>query len=128
MLKQNLINRAIIEASKSEFKQRVGCIIFKGNRIISTGYNIKRYSWRLPSKYKKWLDSLHAEQKAIIYTEKVIKRASILVVRLSANDELVLSKPCQMCMGLILDSHIKNIYYSNNKGQIECIGDHNAGY
>ncbi len=118
MLKQNFINRAIIEASRSTFKQRVGCVIFKGNRIISTGYNSKRHSWRLPDKYKKWLNSLHAEQKAIIYCDKDIRRSSILVVRLSAYDDLAMAKPCDMCMGLIIDSGIKNIYYSDYDGRI----------
>ena len=118
-IKQNILNRAVIEAAKSEFKQRVGCVIFKGNTIVATGYNIVRHCRHLPMKYKRWLNSLHAEQKAIIFTNQNIKRCSILVIRLGARDQLLLAKPCMLCQGLIYDSGIRKIYYSNRLGEIE---------
>ena len=34
-----IIKYAIQEAQKSEFKFRHGCVIFKGSKVISTGYN-----------------------------------------------------------------------------------------
>lgn len=117
-MKQYFIEKAIAEAKKSEFKQRHGCIIFKGNRILSTGFNEIRYCSRLEPKYKKWINSLHSEQMAILFSRFDLLRCSILVVRLNYKDQLVNSKPCPVCTGLINEVGIQKIYYSDNDGNI----------
>jgi len=119
-MRKTLIKRAIVEARKSEFKQRHGCVIFKGDKIISTGFNEIRYCNRLDHKYRRWLDGgLHAEQKAILYCKEDLTRKSLLVIRLNYKSELTNSKPCPCCLKLILDTGIKEIYYSTNNGTIE---------
>jgi len=120
-MKKYIIQRAILEAQKSTFKPRHGCIIFKGSRIISTGYNEIRYCSRLNKKDTRWESSLHAECKTILYTEQDIKRCSILVVRLNNYNQLMYSKPCPLCMNLIKKVGIKNVYYSTSLGTIERI-------
>ncbi len=117
--KKHMITLATELAKKVEFNVRHGCVIFKGNRVISTGYNQIRYCNKLDKKYRKWINSLHAEQKAIIFSNDDLRRCSILVVRLNNNNELKNSRPCSKCLGLIKDVGIRNIYYSNNDGQIE---------
>lgn len=120
MIKEQLLNRAISEAKKSNFKQRHGCVIFKGNRILSSGYNEIRYCNRIHSKYRKWLESgIHAEQKAILYGNYNYHRCSLLVVRLNHKNELVNSKPCPVCTKMIQDMGIKNVYYSDETGYIK---------
>jgi deoxycytidylate deaminase len=117
-MRQYFIDRAIVEAKKSEFKQRHGCIIFKGNRILSSGYNEIRHCNRLESRYTRWINSLHAETRTILFSRFPLLRCSILVIRLNHKDQLVNSKPCPLCLDLILDVGIKNIYYSDSSGQI----------
>lgn len=117
-MKKYFIDRAIAEAKKSDFKQRHGCIIFKGNRILASGHNEIRYCNKLESKYTRWKNSLHAEARTILFNRFVFIRCSILVIRLNQKDQLVNSKPCPFCLELIQDEGIKNIYYSDSSGQI----------
>lgn len=117
----NIVKIAIKEAEKSNFKHRHGCVIFKGSKIISSGYNELRHCWKLDNKYKKWKNSLHAEQKTIIFSETSLKRCSLLVVRINKNGQLVNSQPCRICMGLIKDVGISKIYYSDKDGNIQKI-------
>ena len=115
--KDSILLKAIEEAKKSDFHQRHGCVIFKGNKILSTGHNEIRYCRRL--KYKKWIDSLHAEQRAILFCRYDLKRCSLLVIRLDAYDNITYSKPCGICLELIKYVGITKIYYSNKNGKIE---------
>lgn len=108
----------IKEAEKSNFKHKHGCVVFKGSKIISTGYNEIRHCWKLDKKYKKWINSLHAEQKTIIFSETSLKRCSLLVIRINNNKGLINSKPCKLCMGLIRDVGISRVYYSDSCGNI----------
>jgi deoxycytidylate deaminase len=118
MINNSIIKRAIEEAKISTFHQRHGCVIFKGNRILNTAHNEIRYCNRLDVRYKKWINSLHAEQKAILFSRFDLKRCSILVIRLDPFDNLTSSKPCPVCMGLIQNVGIGKIYYSTKIGQI----------
>lgn len=108
-------------ANKSPFlRHRLGAVIVKGSRVLSTGYNEIRYTkeFRNPT--------VHAEQAAIL---KLLKQqrfndlngADIYVTRISPGGNSVLSKPCDMCMGLIQAVGIKNVYYTNTKGISERI-------
>ena len=117
-LKQNIIEKAIEEAKISKCYPQHGCVIFKGSRIITTGFNEIRYCNRLNYKYRKWINSLHAEQKAILFSKNDLKRCSLLVIRLNAHGELKYSKPCKVCQGLIANVGINKVYYSDKNGSI----------
>jgi len=120
MIRKSLVELAIHLAEKSVcHKQRHGCVIFKNKYILSTGYNQKRYCKDLDSQYKNWIDSLHAEQKAIIFSQYSLKRSSLLVVRLNRNNKLVYSKPCSVCLNLIKKIGISKVFFSNQEGDIE---------
>jgi len=115
----HLIKIAIKEAEKSNFKHRHGCVIFKGSKIIATGYNEIRHCQRLDRKYKRWVNSLHAEQKTIIFSDVSVKRCSLLVIRINNKGKLCNSKPCRLCMGLINDVGISKVYYSDSDGVVQ---------
>jgi len=130
-LKISIIRRCIKIAEKSTFvkknwkKQpfRIGAIIFKGSSILGEGVNNLRFCGKIPNKYKNYLQSLHAEQHAIISCKnrKKLKGASILVIRINNKDELRLAKPCKMCMGFIEHVGISKVYYSTNSGEIKLL-------
>ena len=73
------------------------------------------------------MPSTHAEVSAInkIIRWKNIPCINLLVVRINNNGEFVNSMPCIDCIKFILRKakqiRIKNIYYSNKDGKIECI-------
>lgn len=120
-MKIGILKEAIAQCEKSLHKQRVGAVIFKGSRIISTGFNDKRNSERLPNQFRKYIDSLCAEKRAILNARRNLKGCSMLVVRIRKNGELALAKPCKSCQGFIDHVGIRKVYFSNNKGEI--VGD-----
>lgn len=111
---------AIEEAKKSEHKHRIGAVIFKGKRIISSAHNSVR-SNKIPYQFKGWLESLHAECHAIIKAKRDLKGYSIIVIRLNKKNEPIMSKPCNFCEDFINYVGIKEVFWSNNKGDIECL-------
>ena len=114
-----IINRAIKEANKSTcHPYKVGAVVFKNNRIISSGHNQIRHN-SINNKYKKYKEALHAEQDAVLGLDwNNIKGCSILVVRLNYNGNISMGKPCDMCTNMIKYIGIKKMYYSNYNGEI----------
>lgn len=84
----------------------VGCVIVKNNKIIACGYNQRE---------SKNNAILHAE---IIAIDKACKKLKSW--RLDDCIMYVTLKPCMMCMGAIVESRIKMVYYGteNNSEQL----------
>ena len=119
-MRTGIIKKAIEEAEKADFRQKIGAVVFKGSRILGSGYNEIRHCSKINPKYKKYDCSIHAEQKALLSCKDWVKvsGSSILVVRINKRGEFLLSKPCNMCMNMINHLNIKNLYYSTSDGQI----------
>jgi deoxycytidylate deaminase len=114
-----LLAKAISEALKSSHKHKVGSVIFDKKRVFSTGRNYPSKSVKhLKNKFKKWNSSIHAEVDAIIKAKRDLKGMSMLIVRVSKSG-LALAKPCKYCLEYCNHVGIKNIYYSNELGEIE---------
>lgn len=119
MLTSGIIKQCIKEAESSNYKLKVGCVIFKGKRIISSGHNGNR-SCRIHPKYQDYPNSLHAEQDALIGMDwNSLRKCNILVLRLCPSGKLAESRPCSKCFSLLKYVGIKNIYYSTRSGTIE---------
>ena len=58
---------------------------------------------------------LHAEQNAIIRAGMDnCEGLDLYIARVLKNNDLAMSKPCKVCIKLIEDVGIRNIYYSTN--------------
>ena len=92
---------ALSEAKKAYVEDEVpiGCVIVKDHKVISRGHN-KREN-------KKDVTS-HAEIEAIRKANKKLGDWQLVDC-----DLYVTIEPCLMCMGAIIQSHIKNIYYGS---------------
>ena len=113
VISNKLIKLAIEEAKKSNYKQKVGCIIFDKKKILSKGYNTSQKSIKkLHPQFQGFPYSVHAEVDAIIKARKDLKGSSILVIRINKETQFRLSKPCINCMKYIKHVEIKNIFYS----------------
>lgn len=75
----------------------VGCVIVCENEIVACGYNKKE---------RKNNALMHAE---IIAIDKACKKLGSW--RLDNCDIYVTLEPCMMCMGAIIESRIRNVYY-----------------
>lgn len=113
-----IINKCIETAYKSDYKLKIGAVVFKGKRILSTGYNSIRSS-RMSNKHKNFINSLHAEQHALLNLDwSKLKGCSILVMKVSKTGKLSNAKPCPLCSKLLNHVGIKDIYYTNEQGVI----------
>ncbi len=90
---------AIKEAQKALFKDEVpvGCVIVKDNKVIAKGHNLRE---------KKNVTISHAEIETILKANKKFNSW-----KLEDCDLYVTLEPCLMCMGAIIDAHIKTVYF-----------------
>ena len=105
-----------------------GCVVVKGHRIISSGYNscirqhrvqaeldMERFGVNCPGK-------LHSETSALlplIKNDIDLSKASIYIYREHKNGALANSKPCPSCERLIRQFGIKRVYYTVENGYAE---------
>ena len=102
--------KAILASLRSPSpKLKVGCVVVKDHRVISTGYN--GFFEGLPhisiSREGHEINTVHAEQNCIC---DAAKRG----VSLSGGQLYVTHFPCLHCTKAILSSGITQVYYRNN--------------
>jgi len=101
----------------------------KGKNADLTKINILSFGFNKEGNYSINDHGIHAEHDAIIGLKPLRKKkhfqnVNMLVIRISKNNKLQNSKPCANCietMKILPEKkgyHIKNIYYSNEKGDI----------
>lgn len=115
-----IIKRCLEECEESEYKFRIGAVIFKGKRILSSGHNGLRSS-RISNQHKIYANSLHAEQAALLELDWTkLKGCSILVMKCSKTEKSLSNAfPCEMCQKFLTYVGIKDVYYSSETGTIE---------
>ena len=105
-MKEYFMKKAYCEAKKAYKNDEipVGCVIVCENEIVACGYNKKE---------RKNNALMHAE---IIAIDKACKKLGSW--RLDNCDIYVTLEPCMMCMGAIIESRIRNVYYgAKNKNE-----------
>ena len=105
-MKEYFMKMAYCEAKKAYKNDEipVGCVIVCENEIVACGYNKKE---------RKNNALMHAE---IIAIDKACKKLGSW--RLDNCDIYVTLEPCMMCMGAIIESRIRNVYYgTKNKNE-----------
>lgn len=104
------------QALKSKFIQhRVGAVIVKGGRVLSTGYNEIGYS-----KYIK-RPTVHAEERAVVNLlrdrrSSDLAGSTIYVSRFTRGGRLGLACPCQRCHALLRSVGVATAFYSTDDG------------
>ena len=107
---------AAIEATKSPMGVQHGAVLVRRNRIVARGHN--RYSRSCHNPTMKI--SIHAEISAIDnYRFNNYKNLTMYVVRIGANGELRMSRPCRHCMNEIITKKIPTVYYSCDDKSID---------
>jgi deoxycytidylate deaminase len=103
-------------AEKSTSRFRLGAVLAKKNRVLSTGFNDMRKTHPLQQKYARGLDfvlGLHAEVHTCIGVSAAdLEGADLYVVRILKDSHLAMAKPCRVCHKFILDVGIRRVYYS----------------
>lgn len=100
------------QALKSKYlKHRVGAVIVKGDRILSTGYNQIR-----PSKLI-GVNTLHAEAAAVLQLLKErrfsdLAGSTIYVTRFTRGGNIGLARPCDRCSNLLSSVGVDRAVFS----------------
>lgn len=102
------------ECLKSPSFYKLGCVIFKGNKVLGKGFNINKTHPKFGSGFA---SCIHAEGGALM---NAISNTSLKKVRGShavvyrRNDNL--AKPCIDCQELLKEYGIKRIHYTTGIG------------
>jgi len=93
-------------------QHKVGAVIVKNGRPISTGFN--SYKTHPLMNKKNPLKTTHAEVSAIIRARKRenIAGATIYVFREHRNGTPALARPCEYCWAILKEHGIKDVYYT----------------
>lgn len=99
MKSEELMRLALEEAKKSSLKDEVpvGCIIMKDDKIIAQTHNLVEVN-NDPTN--------HAEILALKKAYKILNTKNLLGCKI-----FITLEPCLMCLGAIINSHIKEIYF-----------------
>ena len=105
-------------------------VFFKANKNVLKKANILSFGFNRLGNINKNDPGIHAEHDAInklkpLQRKNRLETVNILVVRFSKNNKLQNSKPCANCIQTMKNLpqkkgyRIRNIYYSNDNGDIE---------
>lgn len=111
MVKEEYIQVAVKQALRSSLTQKHGAVVIKDNKIIAEGFN--RYVQSCSIKTKGVKLSIHAEKDALSKcSDTDLVGTSLIVVRISPDGKLIMSKPCQNCQKFIERKRVSVVYYS----------------
>lgn len=119
-----IMNKAVDEAESSEYEPyKMGAVIFKGSRILSSGHNEIRGNGKIHPKYKNFDNTLHAEQSAILDLKDWdnARGANILIIRLNKSGLFSLAYPCPMCQSFIRFLGMSKVFYTGRGGELEMV-------
>ena len=114
MISQRRI-KTLIEHGKrvstlSKYRFKLGAVIFKGKKIIATGFNKNKTHPKAGQYYKH--GSVHAEIDAILHATENVSGTSMLVYRSLASGQPAIAKPCAMCTQVMHEFGIKEVFWT----------------
>ena len=109
---------ALLDKPGSSFKHF--CFITRKTKILSIGWND---TWKNNTKingrfFRYPLGGVHAEASAISKLQdlNICRKATLVNIRLNRQANLRNSKPCDMCMGLLIGMGFSRVYYTTEEG------------
>jgi hypothetical protein len=110
---QRVLSHAERAATESTSLYRHGSALFSGNRILSIGHNTAKRPVGWTQYFRVLYFSRHAEiacMHGLLDTQ--IKGKDLLVCRLGASGNLLLSKPCEKCLQVMEIKGVRRCYYT----------------
>lgn len=116
-----MIDLAYNMALKSTSRFRLGAVLVKRRKVISTGFNQMKKTHPLMQRHnprKDILLGLHAEIHSCIGVPAAqLESADVWVARVYANGRLAMAMPCKVCQNFLREVGVKNVYYSTGTGK-----------
>ena len=94
----------------SDYSIKIGAVIYKGNRVVSFGFNYLKSHPIFANKFA----SIHSEISAILKAKTDLTGCHIYVFREYKNKKFALALPCKECMKAIIEAGITRIYYTTS--------------
>lgn len=99
------VNIAIERSNHPE--HRIACLLIRGGKIISTGWNANHQ---------------HGEHSALNRVwENGADGAVAFVVRVRRDGTIGMAHPCDLCMQRLKEAGVRKVIYTNQEGQLETI-------
>ena len=117
------LDRAVRAASNSEHPEwRLGACVVKSNRVLGVGWNRDQNDpfYLELADIRKGKASTHAEVAAIRNSGDT-QGATLYVARIDRSGSLRCSRPCENCLGRIIDAGIKAIWWTDYHGTVGSI-------
>ena len=112
-----MMQLAYKEAIKSKVRNRHGCVVARGARVLS----VKRNKTKTHPAGRNYTKMLHAEVACIVQLgEQHTLGADMYVCRVMRDDKTFgMSRPCRDCQKMIADAGIKNVFYTDAEGNFQ---------
>lgn len=109
---QKILEIAKKVSKHSDYKYKLGAVIFSSGKIIAIGNNSTKTNPKLSKIFKH--ATLHAECDAILHcvNPQQLKGSSIFVVRETSEGRPAIAKPCDMCTTMMFEYGIKMVYWT----------------
>jgi deoxycytidylate deaminase len=116
-LPHSVLDLALTQAQKSPMHYKHGAVVWKGKRILGSGYN-----WPVaPPCTDKRRFSIHSERDALKGLRgDQIRGASILSIRARNDGSINWGAPCKGCEKLLRRKGIRNVYWFDEAGALVC--------
>lgn len=109
-------------ALKSVSKFRVGAVVARRHRVISTGFNDMGKSHPIVQEHAGHNDfvcGMHAEIHACLgVSAKDLYKSDLYVARILRNGEKALAKPCEICHSYLTSVGIRRVWYTNTSSEV----------
>jgi cytidine deaminase len=109
---QKILELAKKVSKDSNYRYKLGAVIFNSGKIIAIGNNSVKTNPRLSKIFRH--ATIHAECDAIFHcvSPQKLKGASIFVVRENNSGHPDMAKPCDMCVTVMYKHGIKTAYWT----------------
>ncbi len=119
MISDNFLQLAVETAKTSPSRRKIGAVLLRKSKVVSTAVNLERKSHPIQAKFAKKVGLcqkiyLHAEVSALIKAKE--DADTIVVARVDKEDRLRMAKPCPICSFALEQAGINNIYYTTSEG------------
>lgn len=118
-MNEKLADKAIDVALEAEGWARIGSILVRGRRVVSSGTNMMK-THPVQAEYAKKTGNsrriyLHSELRTLIRAKK--PGDTMYVARVSKNgDSLRMAKPCELCQYALEDQNVETVFYTTTNG------------
>jgi tRNA(Arg) A34 adenosine deaminase TadA len=119
MPSKRIIESVIKACQNSDCEHKMAACLYKGGSILRITNNQDKTMQYRKKYFPHSTPTRHAEMNCIHGVPRdVISECSMLVIRISKNNQLKSAKPCFACVNAIYDSGIRKVYYSSYSGEI----------